>query len=217
MRPILLSFHHKTSRRDFDGIPGTRNIFGITGGNIIVFHARLREFATVIVPATTHHAALYLLSDILADVSDGAGSISVELNRSRESIVPSGEIVDDLGSVIKPALALARAARFTRLRRAGHPESTTVDCFECVGKEAVEVYSPVLMPFRHDNVCESLPADLIVSPLGKAPYNESILIPIHLSSVQSESYKVLNRRTVREFTHTSASTTSRAENVSGFI
>ena len=55
--------------------------------------------------------------------------------------------------------------------------------FQAVIKESVEVKRPILMPFRHKDVFQTMPLDLVVAPLGELAHHLCRVVAVYFGGV----------------------------------
>lgn len=180
-----------------------------------VGHRRSPQLSAPVKPPSTDF--LRSFPNIFAAIRDGCFVCSIQRDGGREAQRPAGDVVHDLRTSGFPCRALLRTARALRALRARQLHSAAVRKRQRLVDEAVKMDGPVLMPFRHKDVGQTVAPDTVVRPTVDHLRQCFHVVPVDFRRVERQRHEIPERRRQADIAHLRCSAAHAALHVGGGV
>ena len=167
--------------------------------HVRVGHRRLSQLSAPVKPPSADFFRRF--PNIFAAIRNSRLIRTVQRNGGREAQRPAGDVVHDLRASGFPCRALLRTARALRALRARQLHGAAVQKRQRLVDEAVKMDGPVLVPFRHKDVGQTVAADTVVRPTVDDLRQCLHVVPVDLRRIQRQRHEIPERRRQADVTH----------------
>lgn len=180
-----------------------------------VGHRRFPQLSAPVKPPSADFFRSF--PNIFAAIRDSRLVRTIQRYGGRKAQRPAGNVVHDLRTSGFPCRALLRTARALRALRARQLHGAAVRKRQRLVYEAVKMDGPILMPFRHKDVGQTVAPDAVVRPTVDDLRQCLHVVPVDFRRVERQRHEIPERRRQADIAHLRCSAAHAALHVGGGV